>query len=69
MLKETKRQTTANHVPKPIKRLTPKLKPTVLKRPMMLSQHSSVKSEDETAPVKTIYIDKGKSKGKHAFML
>ena len=68
-LKKTKRQTTANHVPKPIERLTPKPKPMVSKRPMMLSQHRSVESEDEMAPVKTIYIDKGKSKGKHAFIL
>ena len=69
MLKETERQTMANHVPKPIERLMLKLKLTVLKKPMMLSQYSSVKSQDETVPVKTIYIDKGKSKGKHVFML
>ena len=53
----------ANHVP------MPKPKPKVLKRLMTLSQHSSVESEDETALVKTIFIDKGKSKGKHVFML
>ena len=55
----------ANCVPK----LIEKPKPKVSKRLMTLSQHSSVESEDETVPVKTIYIDKGKSKGKHAFML
>ena len=68
-LKETKRQTTANCVPKPIKRPMPKPKPMVSKRLMMFSQHSSVESEDETVPVKTIYINKGKSQGKHVFML
>ena len=68
-LKETERQIMANCVPKPIKRPTLKPKPTVSKRPMTLSQHSSVKSEDKTVLVKTIYIDKGKSKGKHVFML
>ena len=69
MLKETERQTMANCVPKLIERPMPKPKPTVLKRPMTLSQHSSVKLEDEMALVKTIYIDKGKSKGKHVFIL